>query len=296
MKKLSHQICPSVNRQKNGQGFTLIELLVVIAIIAILAAVLLPVLDKAKKRGQQASCINNLHEIGVAVAMYPTDNNGVFPSCLSKLLPGAAYYVWQPRILTYTATGRRVFYCPAALPQSVWDTNGNPTVKAVIGENGKIDPYGILTGDPGNDGTRFSYGWNDWGLVEFSDLGMGGDAGNTQYVVKESIVRHPSDMIVVVDVRSDTPAGQILYGANTTPPTTWVQGQDPLWHPQVPCNRHTYHTDVVFADGHVETPVRNDVIDPNNTYWRSRWNNDNGAHPETSWTVSWFPGTGPLEQ
>jgi prepilin-type N-terminal cleavage/methylation domain-containing protein len=266
-------------------GFTLIELLVVIAIIAILAAVLLPVLDQAKQRGLQASCINNLRQIGIAISVYPSDFNGVYPNCLTKPNNASAYYVWQPRLLNYTGNGRKVFYCPAAQPDSVWDTNGNPTLGRVPGENGKTDFYGVLTGDPGSDGSRFSYGWNDWGLVEFSDLGMGGDAGNPQYVVSETIVRHPADMIVIADVRSDTPAGQLLYAANTTPPTQWVQSQDPTWHPQAPCNRHSYHTDLVFADGHVETPRRSDVIDPNNAYWRGRWNNDNSPHWETTWTV-----------
>jgi hypothetical protein len=227
--------------------------------------------------------------------MYPTDFNGVYPNCLSKPANGVAYYVWQPRLLPYTQNGRHVFYCPAALPDSVWDTNGNPTVARVSGENGKLDWYGILTGDNGSgtyDGTRFSVGWNDWGLnfgytVNGQEvcLGMGGDAGSPNNTVRESILRHPSDMIVAADVRSDTPANNIEYAANTTPPTSWTLAQDPLWHPQVPCNRHSYHTDVVFADSHVETPRRSDVIDPNNMYWRGRWNNDNSPHTEVTWTI-----------
>jgi len=62
-----------------GGAFTLIELLVVIAIIAILAAMLLPVLSSAQERGKRAQCVNNLKQIGIACTMYAQENNDTFP-------------------------------------------------------------------------------------------------------------------------------------------------------------------------------------------------------------------------
>lgn len=69
-------------RLAQPHGFTLIELLVVIAIIAILAAILLPVLEAAKKRAQVTICLNNMRELGQAVHMYAADNNDemVYPN------------------------------------------------------------------------------------------------------------------------------------------------------------------------------------------------------------------------
>jgi prepilin-type N-terminal cleavage/methylation domain-containing protein len=110
---------PGKGRFRNG--FTLIELLVVIAIIAILTAILLPVLAKAKEKALQTECISNYKQIGVAVQIYVEDFSGYFPIA-SYTDPSGNNIVWTKALGPYlpqqgnkvTSVENKVFICPSA--------------------------------------------------------------------------------------------------------------------------------------------------------------------------------------
>jgi len=156
--------CPCAQR-----AFTLIELLVVIAIIAILAALLLPALSKAKDKAVRIECASNLKQWGVAITMYGGDNRECFP--VNATTDGASGFAWMglslntnfyPRYLypnrPGTTTGERnrqdVLYCPT----DQWH-------RAVESEEDKVNLIGYQF-LPGRDAAGWP-NYNDQGLGEW---------------------------------------------------------------------------------------------------------------------------------
>jgi prepilin-type N-terminal cleavage/methylation domain-containing protein/prepilin-type processing-associated H-X9-DG protein len=238
--------------KKVARGFTLIELLVVIAIIAILAAMLLPVLAKAKEKACRIDCTSNLRQWGLALTMY-LDDNRIFP--LAKIpngTPGApsGYNEDDPMWSALTAfhaagQGDDVWY--NALPSYA----GGQPLWQIANENGSTNftsskkiydcpTANELPSDFASNPDRivFNYGMNYKGATGLTGVGYG-----TNFTA--AMVLHPSAFVFISDVRahaSETP----FYGSN---PANEV-GCSHCWAAQI-SSRHNAGANIAFADGHV---------------------------------------------
>jgi prepilin-type N-terminal cleavage/methylation domain-containing protein/prepilin-type processing-associated H-X9-DG protein len=145
-------------------AFTLIELLVVIAIIAILAAMLLPALSRAKESGKTIACLNNLRQLSLASQMYVDDNHGYYP-------PRSETNRWPNLMFDDYGHSVKLLLCP--------DEAGTPTTAGITGVTNAAD---------GSPRSYFINGWNDFFAGSDGDNGLAvGDS------MKQSAIQYPSD-------------------------------------------------------------------------------------------------------
>jgi prepilin-type N-terminal cleavage/methylation domain-containing protein/prepilin-type processing-associated H-X9-DG protein len=238
MPSLSHslRICHAGNplwRCGKRQGFTLIELLVVIVIIAVLAALLLSVFGGVRKKSQAAACVSNMRQIGIAMQLYVSENDGRIVACNSENTTPTLWYV----NLTPYLSSPKVFKCPS-------DTN----------------PFARSDWWHPEDYYSLSYGYPDYfGYGQYSMYSSTPDAwmSSPQWGLKRlGQVTHPSRCVVLIDKHISVPQAVLHQGGFGC-----VLG-DPILEVEW---RHSGRANVLMIDGHVET------FDTNSPIAQYRW-------------------------
>ena len=232
-----------VQRPKVQLAFTRIELLVVMAIIGILAALVLPVLSQAKKRAQRIQCVGNLRQLGFGLQVVVASDHA-YP-----LLFENTNGFW---IKTVAIEGLGL---------------SQPITNYIVTGVWRC-PSPVLWLRPDTNLLAICYGYNSGGVVsdENADdnFGLGGRP-STQTTLKDSEVLDPSEMMAIGDVFEQRPAltCKSVYGLAL-----------------VAYQRHQGHANVVFCDGHVESPTLNFLFVNTSDAALSRWNRDHQPHRE----------------
>lgn len=255
----------SLSRKRLPVGpsaFTLIELLVVVGIIAVLAALLLPALSRAKAAARRAHCTSNLRQIAIGFAMYVGEHHfypGDFKAFEASVLGLALSRI--PMVETRGGgpispawlDARRPFTCPA--------------------RNGNWYGYNHLaSGGPQRVSAKLPVlGLGIW----LADSGHGPEVVRLVGPRREFEVLAPSDMIAFGDLTSgDTSSSFKRIGT--------LQEEVSIQAPSIPVFRFDSHqtgANVGFCDGHVEFGTRR-RFDTTQDAVRRRWNSDNEPHSE----------------